>query len=195
MSDTEFNTESIYALSRIPVDTFEAREALESAIVDIIGQLETVKWPRGLQYFENASFLQGNHLTRFYYTTDGFGIHRFGTHDNSSFDSLIAKVADNRLIRPVESVVSLLTQNRPHPRVEPNSNTPEDEDAAALAEIVLDLVWDRPLNMQRVLREAAFVGCICGTAAIRRRSITITARIHSTQLLAQFLYYASAMIR
>jgi hypothetical protein len=118
-------------------------------------------------YFENASYLSGNHLTRYYYSADsGLGIHQFGLHDRSVHDTTIAKVADNRLIRPVETVVSMLTEMQPEGRVEPGSDLPEDEDAADLSQLLLDLVWEKPLGMPKKIRQAAMVGTICGTVAM-----------------------------
>lgn len=158
--------ESILALGRIDVSTEAGVGELEGAAVSWMKQIDQVKWPRGLQYFENASFLQGNHLTRFYYTADaGFGFHHFGS-DKSPYDNLVAKVADNRLIRPTETVVSLLTQSQPIPRVDANSELPEDEDASDLAEIVVDLLWEKPLGLHRKIREVAMLACITGTSAI-----------------------------
>lgn len=158
--------ESVLAIGRISVETEQGVNQLESIATGWISQLDQVKWPRGLQYFENASFLQGNHLTRFYYSADGgLGMHNFAS-DKSPYDSLVAKVADNRLIRPVETVVALLTSSQPTPRIEANSDLPEDEDAADLSEIVVDLLWEKPLFMANKIRESAMLACITGTAAI-----------------------------
>lgn len=161
------NREAPLALARIPTDTEQGKAELTTAVRKWIRHLEDAKWPRGLQYFENASYLQGNHLTRYYYQAgSGLGIHTFGQNDGTSFDHFVAKNADNRLIRPVETVVSMLTANTPEPRVTPNSETPEDEDAAELSEIVLQLLWEKPLHMPCKLRESAMVAAICGTVAV-----------------------------
>jgi hypothetical protein len=153
-------------LGRLPA-TAEDHADLESALNHWLNEGERAKWPRALQYFENASYLVGNHLNRFYYTLDrGFGVHQFGVSDTSAYDALLAKTSDNKLIRPVETVASMLTQSRPMGRVEANSELPEDEDAAALAEIVLDVLWEKPLNLPARTREAALLGCIASTAVI-----------------------------
>lgn len=163
----ETNQESVLAFTRLPHEGLAAREVLEGAIVSWLDGIEESKRPRILQYFENASYLAGNHLTRFYYTAEtGFGFHQFGTHDSSGFDSMVAKTADNRLLRPVETVLSMLTGERPKADIEPNSDLPEDEDAADLAKILLDLVWERPLNMQAQLRKAVMIGLVAGTACV-----------------------------
>jgi len=163
----EYSTESLTAVGRLPSKTEEDRAVLAGAIGNWLSACDQIKWPRGLQYFENASMLLGNHLTRFYYTADaGFGHHQFGVHDRNSFDSLVAKTADNKLIRPVENVAAMLTQQKPMGRVVANSDLPEDEDAADLSEIVLDVLWEKPLNMAAKTREVAIMGCITGTVAV-----------------------------
>jgi len=142
-------------------------EELERSVNYWLLEGERAKWPRALQHFENASYYVGNHLNRYYYTADqGLGVHRFGVSDHSQYDALIAKTADNKLIRPVETVSSMLTQSRPMASIAPNSDLPEDEDAAALAEVVLDVLWERPLNMGTKTREAALLACISSTVAI-----------------------------
>jgi hypothetical protein len=161
----DIKIDSLHALGRIPTDSEEGRARLEQSFTGWINQLDNGKWPRGLQWFENASYLCGNHLTRYFYSADGgFGFHTFGIHDKSPYDNLVAKVADNKLIRPTENVAAMLTQSRPEPRVDPNSESVIDEDAAALSEIVIRLLWERPLDMPRLEREAATIGAICGTA-------------------------------
>lgn len=160
------NSFAISDLGRLPAERAD-HGALEAACRHWLAEGERSKWPRALQAFENASYLVGNHLNRFYYTMDrGLGVHQFGTTDTSAYDALIARTADNHLIRPTEAVAAMLTQSRPTGRVEPNSELPEDEDAAALAEIVLDVLWENPLNLEARTREAALLGCIAGTCAI-----------------------------
>jgi hypothetical protein len=127
-----------------------------------------VKWPLGLSSFENGSYLLGNHLTRFYYTADaGFGVHQFGVHDNSRFDSLLAKSADNKLIKPVEAVAAMLTLSQPEARITPREeNDPYAEDAAEVAQGILDLLWERPLEMDRLTFDAAVLSCIVPDVAV-----------------------------
>ena len=154
------NTESLLALQKIPSDTEEGKMALESVMREAMKTAEHRRYGFAVQAFTNVSYLLGNHMVQFFFTpASGFGIHRFGTHDESRYDSLLAKSADNRLIRAVESVVAMLTGQMPTPRVQPNSELPEDEDAAALAEVVLKVVYERPLNMHQILRDAASLAC------------------------------------
>jgi hypothetical protein len=153
--------------SALALTTLRDPEELETSIRRQLENIDVIKWPIGLQAFENASYLLGNHLTRFYYTADsGFGFHHFGQHDSSQFDNLVAKSSDNKLIRPTEAVSSMLMINQPVPRIEGNSDTPEDRDAAELSELLIQLLWDKPLNMSRLTRDAAILGCVSPTVAI-----------------------------
>lgn len=158
--DTAFNIDSLLALQTIPHDSEEGRVALEAVARGQLAAAEMSRHPFAVQAFSNVAYLLGNHMVQFFFSpSSGFGIHRFGTHDTNKFDALLAKSADNRLIRAVESVVSMLTSQQPEPRVEPNSELPEDEDAANLAEIALQVVWEKPLNMPQLLRDAALLAC------------------------------------
>lgn len=161
--------QSVLAFGRIKADS-EGRPELESAVNYWLQQIDRGKRGRSLQHFENAAMLLGNHLTHFYYdggtfSGGGLGVHQFGITDTSPYDSVLAKTSDNRLIRPTETMVSMLVQTRPSGRVTPNSTMIEDEDAADLAQIVLDLVWERPLNMAARLHDGGMIGAICGTVA------------------------------
>ena len=154
--------DSPLALGRIPETE---RERLEALFQHVYQTQQTPKWQRAIQYFENAAYLNGNHMVRFEYAAPrGLTVTQFGVDDVSPWDSIIAKSADNRLLRPALSVAAMLTQVRPWPKVSPNSDLPEDEDAAKLAEVVLDLLWERPLRVQHRLREAALLAEIMGTA-------------------------------
>lgn len=164
---TDYNTDSLLAFQRIPHDTPEARTALERVATHRLQAAELARHPFAVQSFSNIAYLLGNHMVQFFFSpTSGFGIHRFGAHDQSRYDVMLAKCADNRMIRAVESVVAMLTSTAPEPRVQPNSELPEDDDAAALAEVVLGVVWERPLNMPQLLRDAANLACTTHLVAV-----------------------------
>lgn len=155
-----FNTDSLLALQSIPHDTDEGRVALEGVAAQRLAQAEISRHPFAVQAFSNIAYLLGNHMVQFFFGHNGgFGIHRFGIHDQTRYDALLAKSADNRLVRAVESVVAMLTGQVPEPRVQPNSELPEDEDAAKLCEVVLGVVWEKPLHMPKLLRNAALLAC------------------------------------
>lgn len=123
-----------------------------------------MRW-RALGYFENAAMLVGNHMMQFGWGQGGTLVpFQFGLHDKNRHDALLAKTADNRLIRPVEQVVSMFCKGKPFPRVTPNSDSPDDEQAAAIAEIVVDLYFERPLNIVAMRRRMGLIAAITGTA-------------------------------
>ncbi len=162
-----YNTDSLLAFQRIPHDTPEGRTALEQVATQRLQAAELTRHPFAVQAFSNIAYLLGNHMVQFFFSpTSGFGVHRFGAHDQSRFDALLAKCADNRMIRAVESVVAMLTSESPEPRVQPNSELPEDEDAAALSEVALSVVWEMPLNMPQLLRDAASLACTTHLVAV-----------------------------
>jgi hypothetical protein len=161
VSDHKIN--SLLSLGTIPAKTEDDRAALTRAIEMWVSGQTLAQWPRALQAFENTSFLLGNHVTRFMYDAgNGFGVSGgsvIGSAPGENLDN-VPSTFDNRLPRAVESMVGLLTEIEPAPRVMPNSDSPEDEDASDLSEIVLNLVYERPLDMPALLREAATIGAI-----------------------------------
>jgi hypothetical protein len=162
---TQFASDSVLAIGTLDHENEADRTKLEGACLAWLKACERAKWPSSLQAFENASYLLGNHTTRWYYDSSaGFGWHSFGVHDSSRFDALIAKCADNHLIRPVETVVGMLTEARPEPRVEPNSDSIEDEDAARIAEAALQVLFEHPVKLPQIRREAAMIAIVTGTA-------------------------------
>lgn len=153
---------SIEAIGRIPS---EDHEALQSVACRAVRMGHDSMWQRAIQYLENAAYLRGNHLTRFFSRAGG-GIDSMthGIHDRSGYDHIIPKSVDNRLIRPVEAVTSMLTRTRPIPRMSPASKLPADEDAARMSEILIDVTFEHSLNAPARRVEAAQIGMICGTA-------------------------------
>jgi hypothetical protein len=161
----EFSTEGIAALQRIDHEKKESREVLEQAFQNLLNDSNRAKWQRGIQHFENASFLLGNHTTRYFFGgARGLGMHTFGVSDKNPYDFAVAKVADNQMIRPVEAVVGMMTEQQPMPRVEPNSDSVEDEDSAELSEVLTQLTFEKPLNMPLKMQESIITAMICGHA-------------------------------
>jgi hypothetical protein len=152
-------------IQRISADTPEGRDELEALCRDWLQHLQQQKWVKAIQWFENASFLLGNHTTQFFYSqSQGFGINVFGASPQSSYDSLIAKCADNRLVRPVETVIGMLTDSDPTVRATANSEDPGDIDAYRVSEIVLDLLLERPVNLAQRRRELGLLAALTGSA-------------------------------
>lgn len=147
--------------------SLKEREEVERAGVFHLKRIDQRKWPVGLQGFENFSYLHGNTRTRWYYSgNQGFGFHHFGGQDASPFDNLVAKSADNKLIRPVESVVSMLTAGDFMGRVTADTDDPADETTAEVANELLRLTWDAALQMDDRSSELAAGGCIMPYGAL-----------------------------
>lgn len=163
----QWNVNSILAMGAIPANTEEGRSALTQVYNTWHEGEINHTWPRAIQAFDNVAFLLGNHVARFMYdTTSGFGVSiaaatglGYAGHGMGGLDD-VPKVVDNRLARACESMVGLLTETDPAPRCEPNSDSVEDEDAAALGEITLSLYHERPLDMPTKARDAAMMGAI-----------------------------------
>ena len=152
-------------IQRISTDTPEERDELEALCKDWLYHLQQQKWVKAIQWFENASFLLGNHTTQFFYSqAQGFGVNVFGAAPANAYDSLIAKCADNRLVRPVETVIGMLTDSDPTVRATANSEDPGDIDAYRVSEIVLDLMLERPVNLAQRRRELGLLAAVTGSA-------------------------------
>ena len=152
-------------IQRISTDTPEERDELEALCKDWLHHLQQQKWVKAIQWFENASFLLGNHTTQFFYSqAQGFGVNVFGAAPANAYDSLIAKCADNRLVRPVETVIGMLTDSDPTVRATANSEDPGDIDAYRVSEIVLDLMLERPVNLAQRRRELGLLAAVTGSA-------------------------------
>lgn len=156
---------SYLALAMLPHDTPEDIRVLEGAADHWARQLEHSKWPRALGWFTNYAFLDGNHYPNFRWNETTLD------WDNPKIqeipaDSFIPKTSDNRCVQPVQHNVSLLTRIRPEPRIEPNSTSPFDIDAAGLGETLLSgVLWERT-GIPEDLEAVAHHLCCCGTTAM-----------------------------
>lgn len=158
--DNKYPVASIHALEHV-----KDPDDLKATIEHWTSKLEQDKWIRAVNWFSNASFLAGSHYDNWSYNGNGLD------KDNpvvpfNSMDQYVPKTADNKLLRPFEINVSLLTEMDPRPSVAPNSAAPEDEDAADLAEIFFKLVWEKPLRLPEKLRQIASYLVLTGTAAM-----------------------------
>jgi len=151
----------------IPSETEAGQDKIEAACHHWMDQLDQAKWPRAMSWFNNESFYHGNHTAaiRWNGTTLDFNTPRIQAA-RSRMDAMLPRTVDNRLIRPVEQSTGMLTERRSYPRVLPNSDQPDDEDAAEIAEIALDLYWEQILKMPEQERQLALVLAIQGTAVL-----------------------------
>lgn len=177
----EYPQESYRALAIIPHDTPDGVRALESAHSWWVGQMDSSKWPRALNWFTNFAFLCGNQYPNF--TWNGSILRWSGSTFDSNYSGAnlipgsgnlsgmggghgqVPKTVDNQLLRPYEANVSLMTEMKPRPRVEPNSDRAEDMEAASLSEVTFNLYWEN-LHMPAHIRQVASIIALMGTAGV-----------------------------
>ena len=165
--------DSYLSISRLPTKTLQQRETLEGHITLWLSRMQSKHWERALGWFTNYSFVTGNQYPRWTWDgstlTDGptvtgpGGSHGASVQPSTSIDQFIPKTVDNKLIRPYEANISLLTETRPVPRVVPNSGNAMDEEGASLAEVVFNVLWE-DLNYPALLRGLGAELCIVGTS-------------------------------
>jgi hypothetical protein len=159
---------SVLAPANYPIgDGAEDYGLLEGTLNHHVKECETAKWPHALRWFTNFSFLLGNQYGGFVWNSTSNNLSLVNASDTvpltGGIEASIPRSVDNKLIRPHENLISMFTEIRPRPRVSPQSESPEDTDAAALAEIVVDLKWEE-LGMPRHMRATASMLSVTGTA-------------------------------
>jgi hypothetical protein len=125
---------------------------------------QSLQWQRTVKNIENLLFLGGRH-----YITDIL-MSRL-SKSQATDDLSIAQDVSKNIPRPtndllgryVDTNVSLVTENRPRPRVTPKSDEIDDIDAAELSELVLEYLWEAN-DMPEKHRELARIVLTCGTA-------------------------------
>lgn len=167
MDKLVYSIESPRSLGALSHESPEERVQLEAAVAHWYKVCEEQKWPHAYNWFMNYAFLSGNHYPGFIYANNGISLDTAGSaHSNVNSGIKVPKCATPLLKRPFEVNVSLLTELKPYPRVNPKSSSPEDEDAAKLSEVVHELLWERPLRMPDRMSQMAQELCLCGTAAL-----------------------------
>lgn len=122
------------------------------------------KWSRALQWFRNASFIAGQHLDTFKYSQGTF------TQSQVVIPSRLQGVmqphmVDNHVLRIQQANIAELTGMNPYPNVSPASMSPDDQDLAKIGELILGILWEKPLRVPEKLRMLIGYLSICGTAA------------------------------
>jgi hypothetical protein len=149
------------------------RLALEASLNHWVNECEAAKWPIALRLFTNIAFLMGNHYPAFTWNMGSNELFYSTTNTAvtmpTGVEHSIPKTVDNKMIRPYQLLISLLTEIKPEPRVTPASRSPEDEDTAEIAQIIHDLKWER-MKMAAKLRQT---GSYLGTMGTSIAEVTI----------------------
>lgn len=163
--------ESAQAIGVIPDDDVEA---LEAWMAHHVAEARMRKWTRALAWYENYHFLRGNHFphTTFPPLAAGTGASEFTasepafSHEFAALaDDFTPKIVDNRMIRPFEKNVALLTKDKPEPSVEAYGDDAFDEFAARVGEKLYDAYWEE-LGMDHHRRELAQLNMVVATNAM-----------------------------
>ncbi len=150
-----------------PAEDEEDRRLLNHQLNHQVHEAENAKWSLCLRYFTNLAYLIGNQYATFLWNTDTNTLSYTETSAKASLpggiEQAIPRTVDNQMIDSYANLIALETEVRPEPRITPASDSPEDEDTAAIGEIVHDLDWEG-INMPFHQRQIAASHFITGTA-------------------------------
>ena len=122
------------------------------------------KWTRALQWFRNAAFLTGQHLDVFRYAQGTFTQNAIVIPSRFQ-DAMSPHMVDNHVLRIVQANIAELTGMNPYPVIEPASMDPDDIDLARIGELIVQVLWEKPLRVPEKLRMMIGYLAITGTAA------------------------------
>jgi hypothetical protein len=161
-SDNRWKYGQLHMLDEIPAGDPKAAVAIGNYAHQIESNRQSRHWVRAVQWVENILFLAGRHyiddilVSRLARDSDG------NTSIVKEVNRQIPRPVNDLLGRYVETNISLLTENRPKPRVTSKSERREDQTAAELSELTMEYVWEK-LDMPELHREMARILLACGT--------------------------------
>ena len=128
--------------------------ALENYVGGSNSNKQSRQWARTLLWVENIHFGLGRHYL------DDLLTSRIAR--DSSGNLSLNEVVRRRIPRPtndilgryIETNISILTENRPIPRIQPKSDSLEDKQEAELSELLIQFLWEE-LDMMEKHREGA----------------------------------------
>lgn len=128
--------------------------AIQAYCESINNNRQSYKWVQAVQWIENILFGLGRHyiddllIARISRDTDG------NLSTNRDFAKRVPRPVNDILGRYVETNISLLTENRPQPRITAKSDARDDKQKAELSQLVIDYLWEA-LNLPEKHREIA----------------------------------------
>jgi hypothetical protein len=160
-ADSNLKRGHLHTLDKIP----HGDEAIGKALATYVNELNTNRasrlWIRTVQWVENFLFSLGRHYI------EDIMISRLSRASDGTQSlvqeaaSSIPKPVNDLLGRYIETNISLLTENKPIPRIESTSGRAEDEDAAELSELTMEYMWEA-LELPGKHREIARIILHCG---------------------------------
>lgn len=141
-------------------------DRLGQAIELHLGQARERKWSRALQWFRNAAFMAGQHHDTFKYKQGGTFTADTVVIPPRLEGAMSPHMVDNHILRIVQANIAELTGMNPYPKVAQASISPDDQDLAKIAEIVVGLLWEAPLRVPEKLRMVVAYLAVCGIAGV-----------------------------
>lgn len=135
--------------------------AIKSYCQSINNNRQSYKWVQAVQWVENILFGLGRQyiddllVARISRDTDG------NLSVNRDYAKRVPKPVNDFIGRYVETNISLLTENRPQPRITAKSDARDDRQKAELSQLVIEYLWEA-LNLPEKHREIARVLMYCG---------------------------------
>ncbi|KKL14934.1 hypothetical protein LCGC14_2510620, partial [marine sediment metagenome] len=130
MAQSEWRKGRLHGIDAIPAGDKRVASAIMTYADEVNTNRNSRHWVRAVQWVENILFSLGRHYV------DDILISRI-SRDSGGTQSIVQEAADNipkpvndLLGRYIETNISLLTENKPIPRVDAKSGRAEDEDAA-----------------------------------------------------------------
>ena len=161
----QFKRGRLHMIDELPFGDSRLGNTLKDYADSLNLNRQSLHWQRTVRYLENIFFSNGRH-----YIDDLLVGKLVNSSSTSVGDLSVVQDAARNIPRPtndflgryIETNVSLLTENRPRPRVTSKSDRDEDEVAAELSELTLELLWEG-LQMPDKHREMVRLMLHCGT--------------------------------
>ena len=135
--------------------------AIKSYCQSINNNRQSYKWVQAIQWIENILFGLGRQyiddllVARIARDTDG------NLSVNRDYAKRVPKPVNDFIGRYVETNISLLTENRPQPRITAKSDAWDDKRKAELSQLVIEYLWEE-LGLPEKHREIARILMYCG---------------------------------
>ena len=135
--------------------------AIKAYCQSINNNRQSYKWVQAVQWIENILFGLGRQyiddllVARIARDTDG------NLSVNRDYAKRVPKPVNDFIGRYVETNISLLTENRPQPRITAKSDSRDDRQKADLSQLVIEYLWEE-LGLPEKHREIARILMYCG---------------------------------
>jgi len=151
----------LYLLDQIPHGDPTLASALETYAKSVNGEREGRNWSRGLTWVENILFGLGRHYVNEILANRISSDSSGNLYLTESLRRRIPQPVNDLLGRYIETNISILTENRPVPRITPASDSLSDQQEAKLSELNIEYLWeelDLPEQHRELVRLLLYTG-------------------------------------